>query len=41
MSEDQKISLDKKHNEYKDIESQKTLPTGMNRIKKQPKVKWT
>jgi putative FmdB family regulatory protein len=41
MSEDQKISLDKKHNEYKDTESQKTLPTGMNRIKKQPKVKWT
>jgi putative FmdB family regulatory protein len=41
MSEDEKISLFKKHNAYKEnIEDIKPLPQGMNRVKKQPKIKW-
>lgn len=40
MSEDQRIALDKKHNEYKDQELAKELPKGMSRIKKPNKVKW-
>lgn len=42
MSEDQKISLANKHNEYKEDYKEVTeLPKGMTRLKKQPKVKWT
>lgn len=41
MSDDEKISLHMKHNEYKENkEETKTLPTGMSRMKKPPKVKW-
>lgn len=41
LSEDEKISLYKKHNDYKDNKPDKPLPKGMSRIKKQPKTKWT
>lgn len=40
MSEDQKVSLDKRHNEYKDQELAKELPKGMSRMKKPNKIKW-
>lgn len=40
LSEDEKIALHNKHNEYK-YETPKTeLPKGMKRMKKQPKTKW-
>ena len=42
MSEDKKISLNKKHNSYKEETSKKTLPKGMSRMKKpETKIKWT
>lgn len=41
MSEDQKQQLLLKHNAYKEQESNKQLPKGMSRLKKQPKIKWT
>ena len=41
MSEDQKAELYKKHNNYKESESETPLPKGMKRLKKQPKIKWT
>lgn len=42
MSEDQKASLYKKHNSYKEEQSQKQLPKGMSRMKKpESKIKWT
>ena len=41
MSEDEKIHLYQKHNEYKNEPGTKELPTGMNRIKKPAKPKWT
>ena len=37
MSEDQKTHLHKKHNDYKEKESDKELPTGMSRMKKPTK----
>ena len=41
MSEDEKAALHKKHNDYKETESQKELPNGMSRIKKpKTKPKW-
>lgn len=42
MSDDQKISLYNKHNSYKIGEDQKelSLPKGMQRVKKPPKIKW-
>jgi putative FmdB family regulatory protein len=40
LSNDEKITLDNKHNSYKNEESQKKLPSGMTRLKKQPKTKW-
>lgn len=40
MSEDEKIALYHKHNDYKFENNEKPLPKGMSRIKKQPKVKW-
>lgn len=41
MSNDEKTSLYMKHNSYKEkIEEAKPLPKGMNRVKKQPKIKW-
>lgn len=41
LSDDQKKHLQQKHNEYKEAPSQKELPSGMTRLKKQPKTKWT
>jgi putative FmdB family regulatory protein len=42
MSQDEKIALYKKHNDYKDNkEEQKPLPSGMSRLKKPPKTSWT
>jgi putative FmdB family regulatory protein len=40
MSEDEKISLYQKHNSYKEQESIKKLPSGMQRVKKPMKTKW-
>lgn len=40
FSEDEKVHLYRKHNEYKFTESTKELPTGMSRMKKPPKVSW-
>ena len=41
LSEDQRIALDKKHNEYKDTELEKELPKGMSKMKKpKKKIKW-
>lgn len=40
LSDDQKLSLEKKHNAYKEQKEEKPLPKGMSRIKKQPKIKW-
>lgn len=42
LSEDQKQSLQKQHNAYKEESSTKELPKGMSRMKKpSTKVKWT
>jgi hypothetical protein len=41
LTEDHKQALFNKHNDYKNAESGKDLPSGMSRLKKQPKVKWT
>ena len=40
LSDDEKISLYRKHNSYKYENSEKELPTGMSRIKKPEKTKW-
>ena len=41
FSDDQKVHLNKKHNDYKeDGAERKPLPSGMSRMKKQPKTKW-
>ena len=40
MSEDEKTSLHKKHNSYKETPSDKPLPKGMSRMKKGPKTIW-
>lgn len=41
LSEDEKVYLYQKHNSYKYEEGTKNLPTGMNRVKKPQKPKWT
>jgi putative FmdB family regulatory protein len=41
LSDDHKAELFEKHNKYKETESDKQLPKGMTRLKKQPKIKWT
>lgn len=42
MSDDQKLDLYHKHNSYKeDTSLQKQLPSGMKRMKKGKKIKWT
>ena len=41
LSEDEKIHLDKKHNEYRENQPENPLPQGMSRVKKPPKIKWT
>jgi len=41
LSEDEKISLFNKHNEYKQEKPTTELPKGMKRIAKTSKVKWT
>lgn len=40
MNDDQKTELYHKHNEYKYTDTDKPLPQGMSRIKKQNKTKW-
>lgn len=40
MSDSQKEELYIKHNDYKEKESDKPLPKGHQRLKKQPKTKW-
>jgi putative FmdB family regulatory protein len=41
LSSDQKQELNQKHNAYKEESPKKQLPSGMTRLKKQPKTKWT
>jgi hypothetical protein len=41
LSDDHKEALSIKHNKYKMEESTKELPSGMTRMKKQPKTKWS
>lgn len=41
LSSDRKQELEQKHNAYKDTVSHKELPTGMSRIKKTLKTRWT
>jgi putative FmdB family regulatory protein len=41
MSDDQRRDLTQKHNLYKNEEEKKQLPSGMTRLKKQHKTKWT
>ena len=40
LSQDEKDHLYHKHNSYKDQDIVKSLPTGMNRLNKQPKIEW-
>jgi putative FmdB family regulatory protein len=40
MSEDEKIHLYKKHNQYRFEDNNNPLPDGMSRIKKPEKIKW-
>lgn len=40
LSEDEKIHLYQKHNSYKEEQSIKELPKGMNRVKKPKKPLW-
>lgn len=40
MSVDEKNALYKKHNDYKETQDQKPLPTGMTRMKKGSKTIW-
>lgn len=40
LSEDEKIHLYQKHNSYKEEQSTKELPKGMNRVQKPNKPKW-
>jgi putative FmdB family regulatory protein len=40
LSNDEKEALYNKHNSYKENKTDKPLPNGMSRIKKQPKIKW-
>lgn len=40
MSDDHKVSLFNKHNQYKQQESCNELPKGMSRIQKPKKTKW-
>jgi putative FmdB family regulatory protein len=41
LSDDHKLALHNKHNDYKDEVPQTKLPSGMSRIKKSKKTKWT
>jgi len=41
LSDDEKLALYHKHNQYKQSDSTTELPTGMSRIKKGVKTKWT
>ena len=40
MSDDQKMSLYKQHNDYKEHKEEKPLPQGMSRMKKGQKTIW-
>ena len=41
LSEDEKVHLYNKHNEYKEEADKKPLPKGMKRMKKTKGIKWT
>ena len=41
MSNDQRQELHTKHNSYREDGPTQDLPTGMSRMKKRPKIKWT
>lgn len=41
LSDDQKNQLYNDHNSYKEENPKKDLPSGMTRLKKQSKIKWT
>lgn len=41
LSDDQKLALQHKHNEYKDSSPSMNLPSGMSRISKGKKTQWT
>jgi putative FmdB family regulatory protein len=41
LSDDEKVSLHQKHNQYREESPQKELPKGMSRIKRPNKIKWT
>lgn len=41
MSDDHKQELFEKHNSYREDAPSQDLPTGMSRMKKKPKIKWT
>lgn len=41
MSEDEKNTLQHKHNSYKEESNGKLLPKNMKRLKKSQKIKWT
>lgn len=40
LSQDEKEHLYHKHNSYKDQDLAKSLPKGMSRLKKQPRIEW-
>ncbi len=40
LSDDEKIALNKKHNDYKEHKEEKPLPQGMTRMKKGTKTIW-
>jgi putative FmdB family regulatory protein len=40
LTDDQKLSLHQKHNDYKEGPAPSELPKGMTRMKKTPKTKW-
>lgn len=41
LSNDEKLALNNKHNEYRDFKEELPLPKGMTRLKKTNKIKWT
>ena len=41
LTDDQKLNLHQKHNDYKDGPAPGELPKGISRMKKTPKNKWT
>lgn len=41
LSDDKKLDLYRKHNDYKEAPPENSLPKGMSRIKKNKGIKWT